>query len=104
MDDTNRMVAEGVASLAYGLSGMGEASDDEAHDTLVIGMTQKGVLTPEVARYAANFLRRLLPPDETVEEIERAAPIRDMLGVTSAAEDMAVTLRACAWLDEIAAS
>ncbi len=96
------MIVEGIAAFAISLAEMG--TDEEAARSQLVGM-MVGVheIDPELLREAAAAVSAFPQPlDESPEEIERARPIREMLGVRSASEELEAVLRAREWLQRLA--
>jgi hypothetical protein len=80
------------------------ATEREAHAELIIDLTRLGVVdVVAVVREAADAVTRLpQPADESVEEIERARPVRVLLGVPSAIQELEAALRGKEWLERLA--
>ena len=106
-----QVITEGLAAFADTFCEMG-LSDDEvkagiARQCLALHLHAEDV--PTLLRESTEALRRFPQPlVESAEETERGRPIREMLGVTSAEDQLAATLRARELLqrmaDEIEAS
>jgi hypothetical protein len=96
-------LVEGIGAAAVTLAEMGE-SEGEARSRLVALLNQVGVTDAEIVRDAAAAIGTFPQPiDETLEEIERARPIRESLGVPSAEYELEAALRAREWLQRLAA-
>lgn len=97
-----RIVVEGLAAMAVTLSEM-DASEDEARAQLVTMLQRVGATDVGVVREAAAAISGFPQPlDESAEAIERAEPIRRLLDVPSAAEELQASLRAREWLERLA--
>jgi hypothetical protein len=100
--DETRKIAEGTAALAISLAEQG-ASEEVWRAAMLRMLEQLGEANAAIVRLAASAVTSLPEPlDETPEEIERARPFRETLGVRSAEEDLAATLRAREWLERLA--
>jgi hypothetical protein len=100
--DGTHKIAEGVAALAFSHAEQG-TSEEEARVVILETLMQLGEANASMVRLAASAVTSLPEPlDETPEEIERARPIREMMGVRSAENDLAATLRAREWLERLA--
>jgi len=97
-----RVVVEGLAVTAVTL-----AERDE-RDATALGYLrdlsdQVGLRTPKVFRAAAEAITNMpQPPLESAEETERARPMRTMLGVQSAEDQLSAALRGREWLLRLA--
>jgi hypothetical protein len=104
-DDVRTTILQGIAAFANGVCEMG-ATDNEAKTAISSQLSQLFVEpgdAPTLLREASDALRCFpQPPVESAEETERARPIREMLGVTSATDQLAATLRACELLRQMA--
>jgi hypothetical protein len=93
--------ASGVARR-NGTRSLGE-DEDTARRQLVGMMLRLYETDVEVLREAAQAISSFPQPiDESADELERARPIREMLGVRSASEDLEASLRARDWLERLA--
>lgn len=101
MSDERRTVIEGLAAIATSLAEAGMPEPD-AHAQLVAWIERLGVDAATVRAAAAEVARQPQPLEETAEETERARPIREMLGVTSAEDQLIAALRAREWLEQLA--
>lgn len=92
--EDRRTIVQGLAAWAISLAGMG-ASEDDVRAQLVGVLQQVRAPDVGVVREAAVMVGRFPQPlDESPEEIERAAPMRELLGVPSAAQELADQLKA----------
>lgn len=100
-----QVITEGLAAFASSFCETG-LTDDEVkagieRQCLALHLDAEDVLT--LLREAAEALRHLPQPIyESAEDTERARPIRVMLGVTSAEDQLAATLRAGELLQQMA--
>ncbi len=102
-DTQRRVVAEGIAAMAVTLAEMG-ATEDEARVKILAMLQQVGPADAEIVREAAACIGQMPQPlNESAEEVERARPIREMLGVTSAEEQLTAALTGREWLEHLAA-
>lgn len=100
--DDRRVIVEGLGAMAVSLAETGE-DEDTARRQLVGMMLQLHETDVEVLREAAEAISSFPQPiDESTDELERARPIREMLGVRSASEDLEASLRARDWLERLA--
>lgn len=100
--DDRRVIVEGLGAMAVSLAETGE-DEDTARRQLVGMMLQLHETDVEVLREAAEAIASFPQPiDESADELERARPIREMLGVRSASEDLEASLRARDWLERLA--
>ena len=101
--DQRRVVVDGVAAAAIYYAEMGYP-EDVARSWLLARLQQVGATDAEVVRDAAESVARQPQPlEESAEETERARPIREMLGVTSAEDQLSAALTAREWLERLAA-
>ena len=101
--DQRRVVVDGVAAAAIYFAEMGYP-EDVARGWLLARLQQVGATDAEVVRDAAESVaRQPQPVEESAEETERARPIREMLGVTSAEDRLSAALTAREWLERLAA-
>ena len=99
---TERVIVEGLAAMAESHVMMG-APPDQVRGILLLAMERLGVYDPAFLRAAAEVIRRGPQPiDETPEEIEQARPVREMLGVRSAEDDLSAMLTAREVLESLA--
>ena len=99
--DDHTAIVEGLAAIASTLAEMG-TSDDEALAQLRAWIVRLNVNAATIRDAATAMSSMPQPLEETAEQTERARPIREMLGVTSAAEELAAALRAREWLEQLA--
>lgn len=93
---------DGIAAWATSICEMG-ATANEFRATMLEQLERIGMVDPEFIRAAAARIALLpQPADESAEEIERSRPVREMLGVTSAAAQLEASLRAREWLGDLA--
>ena len=95
--------AEGVAAFAIALvrTGTDEATSRHA---ILRQMSQSQVFVPGILRAAADAIKSFPQPlDETPEEIERTKPIRDLMGVPSAEQELLHSMAARELLERMAA-
>lgn len=97
-----RTVTQGLAAIAISLVGM-RLTEDDAKATLVNRMLELGVADPSILRDAADEIPRFPQPiDESPEEIARRQPVRKMVGVPSADQELTDALVAREWLQQLA--
>lgn len=103
--EAQKVIVEGLAALTISLVSMG-SSADETRAQLMGWAAQLGVADdPRAFRSAAACVRSGPHPlQESAEETERARPIREMLGVPSAEDDLLAEMTAAETLEEIAAA
>lgn len=102
MTDEQRVVIEGLVATAVALA--------ERHEREVTALgylrdlsAQVGGCTAEVFLEAAAAITRMpQPPLESAEETERALPMRTMLGVQSAEDQLSAALLGREWLMRLA--
>ena len=97
-----RVVVQGLAVTAVVL-----AERDERESTALRHLRdlseQAGMCTAEVFRRAAAAVTAMpQPPLESAEETERARPMRTMLGVQSAEDQLSAALKGREWLVRLA--
>ncbi|MDQ2729677.1 MAG: hypothetical protein M3Y91_17850 [Actinomycetota bacterium] len=63
-----------------------------------------GMTADDVRAAAVTIASFPQPQEESVEHTERARPIREMLGVTSAHDQLAAAITGRAWLEQLADS
>lgn len=102
-DADDRRIVEGLAATAVAAAEMGE-SDDAICAQLAAWLTTLRVDDPvAVVRAAAQAVGGMPQPiSESAAETERARPIREMLGVQSADEQLVAALRARECLERLA--
>ena len=103
-DAENTEIIEGLAAIANGLAEMGE-SDEEIRRHMRGHLARRQITTeaPAVLRAAAECITRMPQPLlESAEETERRRPIEEMLGLTSAEDQLAAMLRAREVLENLA--
>lgn len=89
-----RVIVDGLATMAVTMSEMG-ASEDEARAQLVAMLQRVRATDVGVVREAAAAISGFPQPlDESAEAIQRAEPIRQLLDLPSAAEELGAELRA----------
>jgi hypothetical protein len=99
---TEDLLVEGLAATAVTLAERDEW-DIDALRYLREMTAQVGGRTPEVFRAAAAAVTDMpLPPVESVEESERAEPLRRMLGVPSVEDRLSSALKGREWLLRLA--
>ena len=99
---TEDLLVEGLAATAVVLAERDEW-DTDALRYLREMTAQVGGRTPEVFRTAAAAVTGMpLPPVESVEETERAEPMRRMLGVPSVEDRLTSALKGREWLLRLA--
>lgn len=100
-----RPIVEGMAAFAMTFAQMGDTEED-ARAKLVGQMQQLRLDQSDavrVLRAAADSITRFpQPPDESAERLERARPIREMLGLPEPSDDLAASLRAREWVQRLA--
>lgn len=95
LDDELRRDIAGVAAIALTYCEMGGASDEDVIATIRTYLDRLNRLTVTNVRHVADAIRAVPQPlDRSAEETARARPIEDMLGVTSAEDQLAAQLRA----------
>lgn len=96
-------IVEGLAAYATGYAEMGMAAAD-AKVQLVELAARFDAAAPRLFRLAAAAIAHQPQPlEESADETERRRPIEEMLGLTSAADQLAAALVAREWLEELAA-
>lgn len=82
------VIVDGLATMAVTMAEMG-ATEDEARAQLVVMLQRVGATDVGVVREAAAAISGFPQPlDESAEAIERAEPIRQLLGVPSAVQEL----------------
>lgn len=101
--ERRQIIVEGLAAHAVALAEMG-ADEADVHARLIAELHRLSVADPvAVLREAAAAVTAGPQPlDETADELERARPIRELLGVTDPAQQLAATLRAREWVQRLA--
>jgi hypothetical protein len=85
---------EGLAAMATTIAEMGGSEDDIVKQVGAY-MLRIGLATPEDVDAIADAIARLPQPlNESADEIEKARPIREMLNVISAEDQLIASLRA----------
>jgi hypothetical protein len=100
--ERRKVLVEGLAAQAYtfALQKKGRA---EALPSLIDMMVKFRTTDPTIPEdAAADIVNIPEPPDEPPEEIARKKAIRDMLGVTSAEDELLAALTARDWLERLA--
>ncbi len=102
-DERRRIIVEGLAAHAVTLAELG-ADEADVHRKLIGKLHRLGFTDlPAVLKDAAAAIGAgPQPVDETADERERARPIRDLLGVPDATEQLSATLRAREWVERLA--
>lgn len=101
-DEQQRVVIEGLAATAVALAERHER-EATALGYLRDLSEQVGGLSAQVFREAAAVITRMpQPPLESAEETERALPMRTMLGVQSAEDQLSAALLGREWLVRLA--
>jgi hypothetical protein len=97
-----RIIVDGLAAHAISGFEFGTPLED-TRAMLIAKWTQFGAPRGAFAAAAAAIAHFPQPVDETAEELEQARPIRNLLGVTSADDQLLAALRARELLGELAA-
>lgn len=97
-------IVEHLAVLAVALAEDG-TRESEALSQLGTFLQRFAVSDVSIIREAAAAVLSLPQPiDETLEETERANPIRELFGVPSAQSQLTATLTGRVWLEKLAES
>lgn len=102
MSDEHRVIIDGLVATAIALAERHER-EHTALGYLRDLAEQAGALGADAFREAATAITQMpQPPLESAEETERALPLRAMLGVQSAEDQLAAALLAREWLVRLA--
>lgn len=91
-----------MAAIAVTMTEMGQSQSD-VWAAIVGMMVRLHETDTTLLRNAADSISRLpQPPDESAADLERLEKVRAMLGVPSATDKLAASLRAREWLQRLA--
>ena len=100
--DERAIIVEGLAAVAVALAEMG-ATEAEMQEALErTGALRRPRHAAVLGDVVAAISALPQPLDEPADELERAQPLRDLLGLASLAEELAATLHAREWVQHLA--